>query len=448
MKYKRIGFPLEGRGGHFFMKVLMLTWEFPPFITGGLGMACYGLVRSLLLKGVQVLLVLPSETLFYFHLKKIEDADNLPQVFLTKKPQKKFETVEQRLIYYGVSSGPGVYKSSQGGYGFTKSAQSSAGSENIFKKEAQGDPNNNFYGHEDTFRQMNVYTVRLLQLIRHLDFDVIHAHDWVTYPAALSLRSFKGKPLVCHIHSTEFDRAGGTGDSRIHAIEKSGLTMCDRVITVSKYTSSIIVNKYGIDPSKIRVIYNAYQIHKKRLKRTRIFKDPVVLFLGRITLQKGPEYFLRVAKKVIDLYPDVRFIMAGEGDMEKALIYKSARYKLHTRFLFTGFLKRNDVERILSASDIILLPSVSEPFGIAPLEAMSFGVAALISKQSGVSEIVQNAYKINFWDIDQMAGAIISLVKDPQKLKKVGEAGAKEVEKIGWDKAGSSIKKAYEELTC
>lgn len=434
------------------INVLMLTWEFPPFITGGLGMACYGLVRSLLELGVRVYLLMPSNSLFYFDLKKPEDADLLPQVFIMKKDvlsvdKRAFKAVEERLLYYGVYSTTGGYSRVQKKYPDKRIGMPDYGQE---LKSGKGSWNDEVIQRQssfDLFQKIDEYSVMTWKVAGTLYFDVIHAHDWLTFPAALYLRSVTGKPLVCHVHSTEFDRSLGMGNERVHRIEKSGLSISERVITVSEYTKATIVDRYGIDHSKVSVVYNAHWVTAKR-RRKRIFREPVVLFLGRITQQKGPDFFLQVAKRVIAQVQDVRFIMAGTGDLEKELIQKSAYYRLHAKFLFTGFLKREEVYRILEASDIILLPSISEPFGIAPLEAMSYGVVAVISERSGAAEILENVFKVKFWDIDQMVETVIKLLEDPEKLEKIGEAGASEVEEITWKKAGVEIKKIYEESIC
>jgi glycosyltransferase involved in cell wall biosynthesis len=453
------------------MRVLMLTWEFPPFIVGGLGMACYGLVKALLGQGVEVCLCLPTEKRVFFRLVKPEDADTLTPSFASTELERQyvestFTTLEERLAFLGVRLRPEVYKSPTGGerpsgearlFG-EQSLSGEDGYEAVIARELQAQEetrrhvvekiDRSLAGDSDVFRQVKEYAVRVNELAKNMDFDLIHAHDWLTYPAAVLLKSAFKKPLVTHIHATEFDRAGGPGNPGIHEIEYAGLTYADRVVAVSKYTASMIVQRYQINPEKIRVVYNAYQIAKSQREKRRLFKGPVVLFLGRITLQKGPDYFLEVAKRVVEVVPNVKFIMAGAGDMERQLIHKSAYYMLQTKFLFTGFLRRGDVERILSSSDIFILPSVSEPFGIAPLEAMSYGIVALISKQAGVSEVVKSAFKIDFWDIDRMVEVIVDLLKNPEKLKEIGQAGAREVDRIGWDKAGTSVKEVYRECAC
>lgn len=435
------------------MRVLMLTWEFPPFIVGGLGMACYGLAKSLLKQDVEIFLVLPSEKSIYFHLTHTEDVDILSPVFLDVEQKgfyekKEFKTLEERLKYLGISLRPEVYASPEEINQFSSFLQLSYEGMGVSQREILESIKVSLIGEGEVFRKVKEYAVRVGQIASSINFDIIHAHDWLTYPAAIMVKSMTGKPLISHIHATEFDRAGGTGNKQIHDIEYSGLALSNRVLAVSNYTASLVVQRYRIDPGKIRVVYNAYQIEKEKNRHRRIFKTPVILFLGRITLQKGPDYFLEVAKRVVELFPDVHFIMAGAGDMERQLIHKSAYYKLGTNFLFTGFLKRRDVERILSSSDIFILPSVSEPFGIAPLEAMSYGIVAIISRQSGVAEVVQNAIKIDFWDVDKMVSIIVDLLNNPEKIKETGIACAREVEKIGWDEAGSVTKRVYEELLC
>lgn len=304
---------------------------------------------------------------------------------------------------------------------------------------------------EDIFRKVQEYTIKAAKIAQHNEgYDLIHAHDWLTYPAGMLIKHNLQIPLISHIHATEFDRAGGTGNERVHKIEHSGMSFADLVIAVSKYTAQMIINRYRIDTSKIRIVHNAHTaktVDKEPPESSkRIFRGTTILFLGRITIQKGPDYFLDAAKIVLEKHPDVHFIMAGTGDMARKLLHKSAAYRLKNRFLFAGFLNRREVEIILSNSDIYLLPSVSEPFGIAPLEAMAYGVTAIISKQSGVSEIVENAYKIDFWDTVKMAETINYLIENRQVCKEIGRKGMEEVEKIRWDSAASSIKQAYEQI--
>lgn len=442
------------------MRVLFLTWEFPPMIAGGLAMACYGMVKSLLKRNIEIILILPTKIDAYFILKKEEDVDNLKPIFIESKDQKTFDTHFQNkeisqidiFNFLGFAEGINAYTSTND---LKKIILFSDIIENISENFSNIDATrffselkNNLLSQEDIFRKVRDYTNKVSKCLNFLDFDIVHAHDWLCYPAGILASKVKNKPLVSHIHATEFDRSGGVGDERIHKIEYIGMTLADRVISVSNYTANLIVNRYRIDTAKIRVIHNAFHLKNKNTEKKKIFKDPVILFLGRITLQKGPEYFLEVAKRIINIYPLVRFIMVGTGDLASKMIRKSAKEKLLTRFLFTGFLNREEVEAILSATDIMILPSVSEPFGIAPLEAMSFGIATIISKQSGVSEVVENVFKVDFWDVEQMVNIILDLLADPAKMQRIGRLAAEEVTKIQWDKSAKLIEDCYKELIC
>jgi len=310
--------------------------------------------------------------------------------------------------------------------------------------EIWDDMTTHLIGDEDLMKKVQEYTQRAERFARELDYNLIHVHDWLTYPSGMLARKISGKPLITHIHATEFDRAGGPGDERIHKIEHAGMMYADRVIAVSQYTAQMIMSRYRIDTGKIRIVHNAFSISEDQvLTKKRIFKGPTVLFLGRITLQKGPDYYLEVAERVLKVHPEARFIMAGTGDMARKLLRRSAQLKLRNRFLFTGFLNRKQVESILRASDIYVLPSVSEPFGISPLEAMAFGITSIISKQSGVAEVVNHAFKIDYWDVDLMADTINHLIENPQICKKMGIDGMREVNRIHWTEAAEKIRKIF-----
>jgi glycosyltransferase involved in cell wall biosynthesis len=255
--------------------------------------------------------------------------------------------------------------------------------------------------------------------------------------------------LIAHIHATEFDRSGGPGDERIHKIEYSGLSNADLVIAVSQFTAQMVIDRYRIPTKKIRVIHNAYSLASEGIPvRKKLFKDPLILFLGRITIQKGPDYFVEVAERVLKKFPNARFVMAGTGDMFSRIIRASASKRLKDRFLFAGFLNREQVEKILAATDIFVLPSISEPFGIVPLEAMAHGAVAIVSKQSGVSEIVDHAFKVDFWDIDTTVEIIVRLLSNPDELNDMSFKGQNEVLAIGWHKAAENTVKAYNEVLC
>lgn len=436
------------------MRVLMFTWEFPPLIAGGLGMACYGMVKALLKLGVEVDLVLPTKELIYMPLRKVEDVDLLPTVFLDPIKQhefksKVFETREEKFEFIGISGIPDSYAQlSLSENGQSKRLREYWDSEirDIDERKLWQAMSDNLVGEEDIIRKVQIFTERAKRFASELKFDIIHAHDWLTYPAGMIARKISGKPMVAHIHATEFDRAGGPGDERVHKIEHAGMSYADRVIAVSQYTAQMIMSRYQIDSGKICIVHNAFTIPEDAvLHKERIFSGPVILFLGRITLQKGPEYFLEMAKRVLDKHPDARFIMAGTGDMGRQMLRDSAAKRLKNKLLFTGFLNRKEVERIIRASDIYVLPSISEPFGISPLEAMAYGITSIISKQSGVSEVVHNAFKIDYWDVDLWVETISHLIENPEKCAKLGYDGMKEVHLIQWDDAAEKLKKVYEE---
>jgi glycosyltransferase involved in cell wall biosynthesis len=431
----------------------MLTWEFPPFIAGGLGMACYGLVKAMLKQGVEIDLVMPTTEEVYFPMRAPEDADILPIAYLDPSRGKiKFEkqTIEnliERLRTVGAYAYPESYLTP--GFSFENFIESVWNKHMWISRQGAEAIRTHLRGDSPLFRKVQELTSRMMKFASVLSCDLIHVHDWLTYPAGVALKGMLGKKLVAHMHATEFDRAGGPGDDRIHNIEYMGLSNADRVIAVSQYTAQMVIDRYRIEPSKIKIVHNAYSVSSHDgQKRRRLFKDPLILFMGRITLQKGPDYFLEVADRVIRRYPNVRFVMAGSGDMFSRILRTSASKRLKDRFLFSGFLNREQVSQILSATDIFVMPSVSEPFGIVPLEAMAFGAVAIVSKQSGVSEVIENAFKIDFWDVNKTAEIIIDLLGHPDKMEEIAKAGKEEVMRIGWQKAAENAIDVYRGLGC
>jgi glycosyltransferase involved in cell wall biosynthesis len=437
------------------MKILMFTWEFPPLISGGLGMACYGMVKALLGLGIKIDLVLPTREEVYFPLRKVSDVDSLPTIFIDQKKQQAYEkqvfaNSREWYEYIGINERPESYFQLSSIKHYAASLKKEFWlSENIRteEKDLWQQMTTNLIGDEDLIRKIQEYTLRAERICKMLEYDLIHAHDWLTYPAGMLARRISNKPLVAHIHATEFDRAGGPGDERVHKIEHAGMTYADKVIAVSQYTAQMIMSRYRIDTGKISIVHNAFSIPENAImSKERIFKGPVILFLGRITLQKGPDYFLDMAQKVLATHPDARFIMAGTGDMSRKLLRRSAYLKLRNRFLFTGFLNRKQVETILRASDIYVLPSVSEPFGISPLEAMAYGITSIISKQSGVAEVVKHAFKIDFWDVDLWVETINHLIENPDYRTKMGIEGMREVNQIQWEEAALKIRELYSSI--
>jgi len=431
------------------VKILFITWEFPPLIAGGLGTACYGMAQALLRTGLALDLVLPTLEEAYFPLREPEDVDRLPVALL--KPDRRLErqlteTIEsgQRMEALGLSPYPETYLTP--GFSFGQFWRSIPWSRSVRRELVLETIQENLLGPGDLFRKVQELTAKSIRLFRKLDFDLIHVHDWLTFPAGVVLKKLTGKPLVAHVHATEFDRAGGQGNERIHRIEYAGLSQADLIIAVSRYTSEMIIDRYQISSERLRVVHNAHTFESGAAKRRRIFKGPLILFLGRITIQKGPDYFLEVAQRVLKQHPEARFVMAGAGDMMSRLLHRSAAQRMGPRFLFTEFLNRRQVDQILSAADIFIMPSVSEPFGIVPLEAMAHGTAAVISKQSGVAEVLESALKIDFWDVDQMVRTVTDLIENPEKRRALAEAGRKEVLAIKWDEAADKIRQIYREL--
>jgi glycosyltransferase involved in cell wall biosynthesis len=415
-------------------------------------MACYGMVKALLSQGIKIDLVLPTKEMVYFPLREESDVDTLPAVFLDAKQHKEFtqrtfSTMNERLEYIGISSRPESYFNLKDIKRYSTAVKKVYWTSEVVTNEERDlweEMTANLIGDEDLMRKVQEYTLRADRFARTLNYDLIHAHDWLTYPSGMLAKQLSKKPLIVHIHATEFDRAGGPGDERVHKIEHAGMTYADKVIAVSKYTAQMIMSRYRIDTGKIRIIHNAFSIPEDAvMSKQRIFKGPTILFLGRITLQKGPDYYLEIAEKVLKVHPEARFIIAGTGDMSRQVLRKSAAMRLKNRFLFTGFLNRKQVELILKAADIYVLPSVSEPFGISPLEAMAFGITSIISKQSGVAEVVSHAFKIDYWDVDLWAETINHLIENPDKCRKMGIDGMHEVNRIGWDEAADKIRHLY-----
>ena len=299
------------------------------------------------------------------------------------------------------------------------------------------------YG-QDLIGQVRSYANAVLQTVGKLDFDVIHAHDWMTFPAGLRLARATGKPLVVHVHSTEFDRSGEHTNPIIEAIERRGVHGALKVITVSRLTRGIVTGRYGVDPDKVEVVYNGIDIdpNEQGIEPIRR-RDKIVLYLGRITFQKGPEYFIRAAEKVLSIEENVKFVVAGSGDLYQSTIELAAELGIGNKVLFTGFLRGADVDHVFKLADLYVMPSVSEPFGIAPLEAMSHEVPVLISKSSGVSEVLTHVLKVDFWDVESMADKILAVLRHPPLSQTLREHGRFEVRKLTWSGAAQRCRQVY-----
>ncbi|HOX81219.1 MAG TPA: glycosyltransferase family 4 protein [Bacteroidales bacterium] len=423
------------------MRVLMFGWEFPPHITGGLGTACYGLTKGLMKHGVEVIFVVPKA---YGDedqsAVRLVDASDI----VVDPNDSEFKGLWDRIKYMEISSTiiPYVSPEKFEDMKIREELNKHRDEQHVLSRKYEFSGK---YGPR-LLEEVSRYAIIGSALAAKEEFDVIHAHDWLTYPAGIAAKNVSKKPLIVHIHATEFDRSGQNVNPEIYEIEKRGMEEADFVISVSNFTRNICIEKYHIDPDKIITVHNAVEPADNMESPTveRNLDDKIVTFLGRITFQKGPEYFVEAARKVLDRYPNVRFVMAGTGDMQQKMIRRVAKLKMGTKFHFTGFLKGNEVNKLLAMTDVFVMPSVSEPFGIVPLEAMQSNVPVVISKQSGVSEVLKHAIKVDFWDVNALADAIYGLLAYPKLPEMATREGKSEVDNLKWENAAFLVKQVYE----
>lgn len=428
------------------MKVLMFGWEFPPHIAGGLGTACYGIVKGLAHNGVETMFVMPSAS--GDEDKSAADIINASDVPVEITDTMNVDDFLDKVQFVHIGTNMVPYLDPEEFHTLVEEDR---------KRQVRDFTVN--YGH--TYKFSGKYGSNLMEEVAryamvggtiamtHKDeFDVIHAHDWLTYNAGIAAKRLSGKPLVVHVHATSFDRSSDNNiDTRVYEIEKRGIEAADKVITVSDLTRNIVITKYGIDPAKVVTVHNAVDFSgRSEVKVEKGVKDKVVTFLGRITFQKGPEYFIEAAAKVLKRCDNVRFVMAGSGDMMNRSIRQVARLGISDRFHFTGFLRGNEVQKMFALSDVYVMPSVSEPFGISPLEAMRSGVPSVISRQSGAAEVLKYAFKVDFWDVDAMADEIYALLQYPALSQFASKFGYDEVNTLKWNNAAAKIKSVYESV--
>ncbi|OGD31491.1 hypothetical protein A3C91_01230 [Candidatus Azambacteria bacterium RIFCSPHIGHO2_02_FULL_52_12] len=396
------------------MRVLMFGWELPPYNSGGLGVACYHLAKALCKKNTEVIFVLPRRV------------DMPPQDFsiLFADANMRIRTINSPLVPYITSS---LYLS-------------------FMSAEARA----RLYGNT-LFEEVLRYGRQAKKIAETETFDVIHAHDWLSFPAGVAAKSSSGKPLVVHVHATEFDRTGGQGvNPLVYEIEKWGMERADKVIAVSNFTKNMIIEKYGIAPEKIEVVYNAVERPDDPHGGVR---SPVsrhkslVLFVGRITLQKGPDYFVEAAAKVLARDRDVLFVMAGDGDMYHEMIRKAAAMGISDNFLFAGFLRGSELTALYRSADLYVMPSVSEPFGLTAIESLQCGTPILISKQTGAGESLTHCLKVDFWDTDEMAAKILAVLSYKELGQCLSEFGRREIGKFSWDRSADQCITIYQQLT-
>lgn len=416
------------------MKALMFGWEFPPHISGGLGTASFGLTKGMAENGdMDITFVMPKpwgdEPKEY---TKIIGANCTPVAWR----DVNWEHVEGRI---GNVMNPQLYYDLR---------------DHIYSDFNYMNTNDlgciEFSGRypDNLLEEINNYSIVAGVIARTIPCDVIHSHDWLTYPAGIHAKQVTGRPLVIHVHATDFDRSRGKVNPTVFNIERDGMIHADHIITVSNLTRRTVIEKYGIPAEKVTTVHNAVEPLSKDLLDIQVppKHDKVVTFLGRITMQKGPEYFVEAASQVLHKVHDVRFVMAGSGDMMNKMIKLAAQRNISERFHFTGFLKGKQVYEMLKASDVYIMPSVSEPFGISPLEAMQMGVPSIISKQSGCAEILNNVIKVDYWDTNAIADAIYSIIKYPAIYNQLREHGLEEVNQIVWKKAGAKVINIYHSL--
>lgn len=438
------------------LKVLTFGWEFPPHISGGLGTACYGLTKSLLKQGTEVLFVVPrargDEEIPMISASDIFiPRDQTPEAMLSEETTSVYSLSGAReMKVLTVLSEIEPYSAPQ----ISLSSDIEAWNYEITERSG-GFP----AVPAIRYRFTGTYGPHLLEEVRRYgevggaiglqnDFDVIHAHDWLTFPAGVAAKRASSKPLVIHVHSTEYDRAGSHNvDNRVLEIERQGMEDADLIVAVSEWTKQILISKYGVKRAKIAVVHNGVMAGKRTGAHTqplRIARN-MVTFLGRITYQKGPHYFVEAARKVLEKFPDTHFVVAGSGDLLPAIVERVAALKLSTRFHFTGFLRSEQVNQVWALSDVYVMPSVSEPFGIAPLEAIQSGVPVIVSNQSGVSEVIHHAIKADFWDIDALAGAICSVLTHKSLVKTLRKHSKEQLKEISWDNAARKLIKLFHE---
>lgn len=401
------------------LRVLMFGWEFPPHNSGGLGVACYGLTRALAARGVELIFVMP---------KKLEVGAPWARFVFTDTDVKK---IEGRIV----NSPLKPYVSAEG---YVRTVHDIG-----------------VYG-PDLLSEVMRYAHMGGILAEQEDFDIIYAHDWLSFGAGMEAKRVSGKPLIVHVHATEYDRCGGAAgvNKQVYEIERAGMQAADKVIVVSELTKRIIMQYYDIPAAKIRVVYNGIDAltapqgssARSRLTALKQAGHKIVLFLGRVTLQKGPDYFVLAAKRVIERHPKALFVLSGSGDMERRVMDMAAGLGISDKVLFTGFLTGADRHEMYRSADLFVMPSVSEPFGIAPLEAMHMGTPVIVSKQSGVAEAVRGALKVDFWDVDEMANKILGVIGYEGLHRTLSENGREDAMRLTWDDAATKVDNVLREL--
>ena len=401
------------------MKVLTFGWEFPPSKNGGLGVACYGLTEELLQKGVEVIFVLPRSQ---------DTVGQARFLFADHERQVKVRHTDVSLRPYG---------------------QSDTIIDTLVGYDAQGKP---IIRSRTILEEVHRYAHQAAAIAQEEEFDVIHAHDWTSYLAGVAAKLASGKPLVVHVHATSYDQAAGDNvDPSIYKIEQEGFAMADKVITVSNYTKNILIEKHRVPAEKIEVVYNGCDTSEPpklqpALSELKQQGKKIVLYHGRISIQKGVDYFVKAARRVVDVDPNVMFVISGWGDMTRQIIEQVGAMRLSEHVRFAGALWDGERDRMYQSADLVVMPSVSEPFGLVPLEALQHGTSSIITKQSGVVEVLKHVLKVDFWDTEEMANQILAALRYPVIRQQMVKEGKQQVQNLSWTSAADKVKQIYRNL--
>ena len=408
------------------LRVLMYGWEFPPYNSGGLGVACFGLSRALSRQKVKITFVLPQKIPVSVDFARIVFAQDYQNTNLSLRDNRKNNQINGFWLHPYITSQEYEKDISQ------------------LTQEQYQTQNNNFFPAKSLNEEVWRYALNARNIARQEKFDIIHAHDWLSFPAGIETKKISQKPLIVHVHATEFDRTANQGvNQSVFEIEKEGFEKADGIIAVSHLVKRNLIKHYGVQEQKIKVVYNGIekedyvQKPEKSLGIEKLKKNgyKIVLFLGRLTVQKGPDYFIEAAKLALNYNPKIVFLVAGSGDMENQMIEKVAKLGISDKVIFSGFLRGKEWSQAFQEADLFVMPSVSEPFGLVALESMINGTPVLISKQSGVSEVARNALKTDFWDVEEMANKILTTLNSQGMQSVLKKEGAKEAENLSWQKA-------------
>jgi glycogen synthase len=388
----------------------MFGWEFPPFKSGGLGTACKDLTKGLSKLGTEITFVMPQAP-------DGAESDNVKIIGCNN--------LADRIKIRKIGSILTPYMTSEGYLSSIKNAPKMGGK-------------NEVYG-MNLYEEVARYSEAAKFIAEEEEFDVIHVHDWMTYQAGMNAKEISGKPLIAHIHATEFDRTGGNPNSHISHVEYTGLKAADKVIANSEFTKQNVIKHYDIDPSKIEVVHwgidpDNPHFHMEYESQMKKDGEKIVLSLGRVTVQKGVDHLVHAAKKVLEHEKNVKFMVVGDGDMLPKIIDMTVEYGISDKFIFTGWLKGADIHKAFKMADMFIMPSVSEPFGLVALESMRNGTPVILSKTSGASEVMNHCLKVDFWDVDRMANLIISMVRYPELDEEISENSYRESSKFNLEK--------------